>query len=191
MNTPRTSAAILLAALLCAPALFAGEGHDHGHAAPAATSPALPRFTAESELFELVGVLSGRQITLYLDRYSDNSPVRGAQIELEIGSTKFQARQAQAAPGQPGDNTYEVLLLAAPEAGVLAITATVTAGTDIDLLAGELDIPAAAHADAPAHTHPWPAYAAWGAGGLAALALFAWGASRLRAVRSLRAGGAA
>ena len=46
-----------------------------------------------SETFELVGVLSGKQITLYLDRFADNSPVRDAQIELEIGGAKFKAEK--------------------------------------------------------------------------------------------------
>ena len=72
---------------------WAGEGHDHGDAAPAAVGQALPRFSAVSETFELVGVLNGKQITLYLDRFADNSPVRGAQIELEIGGAKFKAEK--------------------------------------------------------------------------------------------------
>ena len=184
MNIPHTLAALLVAAFLVAQPAWAGEGHDHGDAAPAAAGQALPRFTAESELFELVGVLSGKQITLYLDRFGDNSPVRDAQIELEIGGAKFKAQKQ-------GDDEYEVVLAEAPKPGVLPVTATVTAGNDTDLLAGELDIHEAAHVDEAAHTHSWTEYAGWTAAGIAALALLVWGGRRALGARSVRAGGAA
>ena len=83
------------------------------------------------------------------------------------------------------------MLPEAPKPGVLPVTATVTAGNEVDLLAGELDIHEAAHADEAAHTHSWTEYAGWAAGGLAALALLAWGGRRVMSARSVRAGGAA
>lgn len=177
---------VLLAAALLLPAATASadEGHDHGDAAPASIGAALPRFTAVSELFELVGVLDGQRITLYLDRYADNSPVRGAQIELDIAGTAFKAEPQ-------GDDAYTVLLTAAPTPGVLPVTATVTAGDDADLLAGELDIHEAAHADDVKHTRSWRSLAAWAAGGLAALALLFWIGRRFGSTRAVRAGGAA
>lgn len=184
MNFQHTLAALFVVAFLVAQPAWAGEGHDHGDAAPAAAGQALPRFTAESELFELVGVLSGKQITLYLDRFADNSPVRDAQIELEIGGAKFKAQKQ-------GDDEYEVVLAEAPKPGVLPVTATVTAGNDTDLLAGELDIHEAAHVDEAAHTHSWTEYAGWAAAGIAALAVLVWGGRRALGARSVRAGGAA
>ena len=69
--------------------------------------------------------------------------------------------------------------------------ATVTAGNEADLLAGELDIHEAAHAEEAAHTHSWTEYAGWAAAGIAALALLAWGGRRAINARSVRAGGAA
>lgn len=180
--------------LLLAPAFaVAGEGHDHGDAAPVASGPALPRFTAVSETFELVGVLSGKQLTLYLDRYADNKPVPDAQIELEIGGVTFKAEKH-------GDAVYEVVLKEAPKEGVLPITATVTAGSETDLLAGEIDIHVAAHADDIAPARSWAAWAGWAvwvvwaAGGLAVLGLLVFAVRRIAAVRAsnaLRAGGAA
>jgi hypothetical protein len=184
MKLPYHLAALLVAATFLGSPAWSGEGHDHGDAAPAAVGQALPRFSAVSETFELVGVLSGKQITLYLDRFADNSPVRGAQIELEIGGAKFKAMKQ-------GEDEYEVVLAEAPKPGVLPVTATVTAGNEADLLAGELDIHEAAHADEAAHTHSWTEYAGWGAGGLAALALLAWGGRRVMSARSVHAGGAA
>ena len=184
MKLPHSLAALLVAAILVAAPAWAGDGHDHGDAAPAAVGEALPRFTAESETFELVGVLSGKQITLYLDRFADNSPVRDAQIELEIGGAKFKAEKQ-------GDDEYEVVLPEAPKPGVLPVTATVTAGNEADLLAGELDIHEAAHAEEAAHTHSWAEYAGWAAAGVALLALLGWGGRRVFGARSVRAGGAA
>jgi hypothetical protein len=183
MKLPHSLAALLVAAILLALPAWAGPGHDHGDTAPAAVGQALPRFTAESELFELVGVLRGKQITLYLDRFADNGPVRDAQIELEIGGVKFKAEKQ-------GEDEYEVVLPEAPKPGVLPVTATVTAGNDADLLAGELDIHEEAHADEVAHTHSWAEYSGWAAAGLAALALLVWGGRAIGA-RRIRAGGAA
>lgn len=161
----------------------AGPGHDHGEAGPTATGSALPRFTAVSETFELVGVLNGKQITLYLDRAADNAPVPAAKIELEIAGIKFKA-EAQ-------DDTYTVVLPEAPKPGVLPITATVTAGTEVDLLAGELDLHSDAHADEAAHTHSWTEYAAWSAAGLASLAVLVFIGRRMATRRHGQAGAAA
>jgi len=184
MNFPKLPAAVFAAALLIASSTWAGPGHDHGDAAPAAVGQALPRFTAVSETFELVGILSGKQITLYLDRFADNSPVRGAQIELEIGGAKFKAEKL-------GDDEYEVVLPDAPKPGLLPVTATVTASNEADLLAGELDIYEEAHADEAAHTHSWTEYAGWVAAGIAALGLLVWGGRRAVHARSVRTGAAA
>lgn len=93
MNLIVNSAAVLAVTTIFAGPARAGPGHDHGDAAPAVAGQALPRFAAESETFELVGVLSDKRITLYLDRFADNSPVRDAQIELEIGGAKFKAEK--------------------------------------------------------------------------------------------------
>jgi hypothetical protein len=184
MNLTHPLAALFAAAFLVAAPAWAGEGHDHGEAAPAAVGEALPRFTAVSETFELVGVLSGKQITLYLDRFADNSPVRGAQIELEIGGAKFKAEKQ-------GEDEYEVVLPDAPKPGVLPVTATVTAADEVDLLAGELDIHEVAHADEAASTPSWTGYGGWAGAGIVALALAAWLVRRLTGARSVRAGGAA
>jgi hypothetical protein len=184
MNFPKIPTAWLVAAMLATPPAWAGEGHDHGNAAPPGVGKALPRFAAVSETFELVGVLSGRQITLYLDRFADNGPVRGAQIELEIGGAMFKAEKQ-------GEDEYEVMLPEAPKPGVLPVAATVIAGNEADLLAGELDIHEAAPAEEVAHAHAWKEYAGWAVAGIAALVLLAWGGRRVIGARSARTGAAA
>lgn len=179
---------LVVSSLLLAPA-HAGPGHDHGHdhgGAPTPAGPALPRFAAVSEAFELVGVLDGRRLTLYLDRAADNTPVTGATLELELGGTRLQAR----AQGE----VYEAELPAAPAPGVLAVTATITAGQEVDLLAGELDLHATDPGADDAHAHGWRAYAGWVAGTLiAVLALIALTliGRRVAARRHARTGAAA
>lgn len=178
-------AAVPLAVLLLLPRLaLAGDGHDHGEAAATASGPALPRFAAVSDSFELVGVLNGKQITLYLDRAADNSPVTEAQIELEVGGQKFKA-------AKQGADEFEVVLSEALKPGVLPITVTVVVGADTDLLAGELDIHEAAHAEEPAHAHSWKELAGWAAGGIAALVVLWTLGRRMAASRQARLGGAA
>lgn len=153
---------VLLAAALLLPApAFAHEGHDDAPAT--ATGPSQPRFVAASDLFELVGVVQGKQLTLYLDHAPTNVPVKNATLELEIGDRKLQAQPQ-------GDGQFEATLEAALPEGTTPVTATVTASNDSDLLAGEIDIHGATHAE-PAHAHGWKEYALWAAGGIAVLAL--------------------
>jgi hypothetical protein len=162
----------------------ADAGHDHGEA-PAATATALPRFAATSDDFELVGVLQGRHLSLYLDRAPDNSPVDGAQITLEVNGT--------AVPVQAhGAGEYEATLPQPLPEGEHAIAATVVAGVQSDLLAATLDVHGneAAHAEAAAAA--WRKALPWAAG-LAALgaAIAIALVATQRARRTTAAGGAA
>lgn len=162
----------------------AGAGHDHGDAGQQNTGAALPRFAAVSETFELVGVLNGKQLTLYLDRYADNTPVRGAQIELEWAGTKFKAEPQS-------DDSYEVVFKDTPQPGVWAITATVSADQEVDLLVGELDLHEPAHTEVPVNPRSWKRVAGWAAAGLLAAVVLVFAARRLVSRRPVRAGGVA
>ena len=183
--TSRHLLAVLCAALLLltgAPA-WADAGHDHGDAPAASAGPALPRFTAVSDTFELVGVLDGTLLTLYLDHFADNAPVPKATLELDIGGATVKAEPH-------GEGLFEVQLADVPAPGVLTVTATVIAGNETDLLAGELDIHADAHEDAAAPRN-WRRIVGFGMGGLAALAVLIALARRARASRTAQVGGAA
>ncbi|CAN7587301.1 hypothetical protein [Acidovorax sp. LjRoot117] len=168
---------------LVPPAAWADAGHDHGDAPATAAGPAMPRFAATSDLFELVGVLDGQKLALYLDHAGDNSPVKEAQLELDIAGTRVPVTRV-------ADGEFQAALAAPLAEGASPVTATVVAGTDTDLLAGEIDVHAAAHA----HAEPTGRRNALVAGAvvavLAALAL-AWGLWRGRAARAQRLGGAA
>jgi hypothetical protein len=88
---------------LLSPLAIAGPGHDHGETAPQATGSALPRFAAASEDLELVGIVNGKLVTLYLDRFKDNSPVNDAEIEIDMAGSKYKAEKH-------ADGEYEVTL---------------------------------------------------------------------------------
>lgn len=165
-------------------ASLADAGHDHG--APATADPAAgqPRFNAVSEAFELVGVLNGKQLTLYLDRASDNSPVINAQLELEVGGVKVDAKPR-------GEGEFEATLAQELQPGATSVAATVIAGPEADLLAGELEIGSVSRSDAATVPLPWKKYGTWLLAGLLTLALLVQGFRRLRAHRINRAGGAA
>lgn len=163
---------------------LADAGHDHGEAPAAAAGPAAPRFAATSDLFELVGVLDGQKLALYLDHAGDNSPVKEAQLELDIAGTRVPVARV-------ADGEFQAALAAPLAEGVSPVTATVVAGSDSDLLAGEIDVHAAAHA----HAEPAGRRTTVVAGAVVAvlLALAAvWGLRRRsRAARTARLGGAA
>ncbi|WP_374658486.1 hypothetical protein [Inhella sp.] len=147
MKTTFLAGALSATLLLAADPVRAHGGDD---APPAAAGPTLPRFAASSDLFELVGVLEGKTLTLWLDRSASNEPVTQAELELELLGQKLQAKPQ-------ADGRFVAELAAAPGEGVHAITVTLSAGEDSDLLAAELDLHA--HAEAPAHASGWRRFA--------------------------------
>ncbi len=186
MIIPKRLTAFCLAVFIAATpgATWADAGHDHGAAPAAGPGSALPRFTAVSETFELVGVVNGQQVSLYLDRAEDNSPVKAATLELEIGGIKVALKPR-------GEGEFEATLAQALRPGGISVTATVLAGQDTDLLVGDLEIHEYARSDAGARSQAWRLYGSWAIGGLLALALLLWRLGRFRAGRFNRAGGAA
>ena len=156
---------------------WAADEHGHDHDAPAtAAGPALPRFSAVSDAFELVGVINGKQLAIYLDRFADNSPVEGAKLEMEVGGKKVEVK-----PHAPGE--YEATLAEELKPGVTPMTVTVQAGNETDILAGDIDIHEEEHADE--HGAGWTRYAAWGAAALAAVGLAAAAARRFKGRRAV------
>jgi len=110
----------------------AHEGHDDG-GSPTSGLPAInaPRVEAQSDLFEIVGVVEGDAMKIFLDRYATNEPVANATIDIEAGALKG---SAQVNP----DGTYTFRNAALAQAGPVPVTFTITAGSDSDLLTGDL-----------------------------------------------------
>lgn len=177
-------AGVSLLAGLFSPCVMADDGHGHDAPAATAAAPALPRFSADSELFEIVGIADGQRLTLYVDRFADNAPVAGAALEVSVA-------EATVAMKEVAGGEFEGTLAHALQPGVTPVTITVQAGQDTDLLAGEFDVHAA-HA-AEGHAPAWRALLPWAALGVvaagAAVVLLRRG--RLRRGRAARAGGAA
>ena len=154
MKIIHSTAATFMALIftLLSPMAIAGEGHDHAEAAPKTQGTALPRFVAFSEDLEMVGIVNGKQLTIYLDRFTDNSPVNDALIDIDIQGGKYKAEKH-------GVGEYEVILKDTLKPGVIAITATIQAGELNDLLAAELDL----HTDEeePSHGSSWKGIVLW------------------------------
>lgn len=160
----------------------AGAGEGHSHDAPAAAAgPALPRFAAVSDSFELVGVVNGKQLAIYLDRFHDNSPVEGAKLDLEVGGKKVAV-----APHAPGE--YEATLPEELKPGTTPVTISLEVKGETDLLAGEIDIHEDEHAAADGAG--WLRYLGWAAGALIVLAAAGAAARKLKPRRRLFGGAA-
>jgi len=170
-----------VAAGLLPAAAGAHEGHDDATpAAPSLAGTDVARVEAQSDLFEIVGVVKDGVLTLYLDRFATNEPVVDAKIDVEAGSAKG---AAQANP----DGTYSFRHASLSQPGQFPVTLTIVAGADSDLLTGDLVIvdPDAAKSHATASfNRRWP----WAVVGalLLAVAAVAWRLRRQRAQRGAR-----
>ena len=126
----------LIAALTLAisPTSYAGPGHDHGDEKPnQQQAKTLPRFYAESDLYELVGVIRDKQITLYLDRYATNEAVKGANLEVEIDGVKMAVKPH-------GDGEYLIELKDKIKDQPTPISITINDGGVNDILVSTIDL---------------------------------------------------
>lgn len=127
--------AIAIVALYAAFApAFASPGHDHGPEPAGSASVATPRVAMTSENFQLVGIVEGEVMVLYLDRASDNEPVTTAKIEISLNGDAIEATL------QP-DGVYEVASPLLKKAGQIEVLATIANDDMSDLLVGSLNIP--------------------------------------------------
>ena len=174
----RAAAAILfIATMALAPAAHAGEGHDHGEAAPVAAGTGSPRVSSHSDLFELVGIVDAGAMTIYIDRHATNEPVTDAKVDVEAGAAK-----GVATPQADGTYRFEHPVL--KDTAALAVNFTVVAGAESDLLAGDLTLTDthAGHDDDLA-ARPWLRWATYAGGGLVLLAVVAFATRRARGAR--------
>jgi RND family efflux transporter MFP subunit len=114
----------------------AHEGHEHE--APRATGPASgsPRVVATSERYQLVGIVEGEVLVIYLDRADDNAPVTAAKIEVAVNGQPYKVELEQKTA------TYEVTVPQLRKAGSYEVLITLSEGDVHDLLVGTLTIPA-------------------------------------------------
>ena len=137
LDSMRSIAALTwIAAFLLLPCVSrAHEGHDHGESTRAAlASSTYPRVTAQSELYEVVGILKGERLSIYLDRAATNEPVTDAKVSATIGD-------GEAIDAEPAENgTYAVSSPRLSGTGSVEIVFAVTANNADDLLVGALTL---------------------------------------------------
>lgn len=127
---------IVALALALPYAAWAHGDEDHGPAPAPASLPATShaiRMASTSDLFELVGVLEGKVLTLYLDQFDTNAPVTQAHIELESAGWKGVAHEVAPA-------VYTVSSAAWAQPGKHPIAITVQAGDAMDLMDATLEV---------------------------------------------------
>ena len=127
---------LIALSLTIASAAYAGPGHGEEKPTTAQTQ-SLPRFYAESDLYEAVGVINGKEITLYLDRYSSNELVKGAKVEIELEGSKISSEPH-------GDGEYLFRLKNKIKDQPTAITITINDDVT-DILAATIDLSSFEH----------------------------------------------
>ncbi|KPH79432.1 hypothetical protein AE618_19175 [Bosea vaviloviae] len=130
-------APLALASLLSTVPLAAHEGHDHGAPPAAVPTAGSPRIALHSDAYELVGILLGDRLTLFLDRYAGNAPVTDAGLVVTIGIG------ADVAATPTPEGTYVVASDRLVGAGPLELVVAIAHPGGDDLLIGTLERPAA------------------------------------------------
>ena len=174
---------IVMSVALFTATAFAGEGHDHGEAKPAASGTAQPRFSAQSDLFDAVGILNKDELVVYIDRAGSNEPVLSATIDLESTGIKAVGK-FQAALGE-----YHFDAKPFAKDGEYPVTLTIRAGQDSDLLTADLGVHRIGMATATntPRSAVWQKWAIWIAGGLALLAVVGFVGHRFSSMHRKRA----
>jgi membrane fusion protein, heavy metal efflux system len=133
---------VLVASLMFTKAVVAHGDEVHGTPSENQGS-ASPRFEAHSELFEIVAVYDKEKnkdrLVVYLDKYATNEPIRDAQIEVEAIASidgKIVTNKIKAFP--LADGSFEIKSTDFSKASEWAMTFTVLAGAESDLLDGKL-----------------------------------------------------
>jgi hypothetical protein len=137
------------------------------------------RIEANSDVFELVGTLAGGELSIFIDRFVTNEPLLQAQVEVESGALKAQAKFRAEIGDYKIDEPAMLQKLSTPGEHPLVIT--VIAGKDSDLLDAVLRVPATLAADDHHFHWEW-----WALGALATLVLLGVAVARLRNQRQSR-----
>lgn len=150
---------LFLAAMLAMSAAFASPGahgpngeHLDGQAAATGSISAVPRVETFTESFELLGHLSGGELSIMIDRYETNEPVLNGQLEVQYKNLKAKAKFH----ADLGDYAVDdpAFLAAISKPGTHPLLFTLVAGEESDLLEGTLQVSAAD--DDHGHEHaPW------------------------------------
>jgi cobalt-zinc-cadmium efflux system membrane fusion protein len=144
-------AILVLAALLCTPAshAVAHEGHDLAPSTVAPGAPGHPRLVASSESYELVAILDGERLTVYLDQFGDNAPVTDATMTVTIDDESTVAEAV-------ADGTYAVVSKRFGGRGLAELVFDIRRPGADDLLIGKMSLGNAAATDDPSRVTALP-----------------------------------
>jgi hypothetical protein len=150
---------LFFAAMLAMSAAFASPGahgpngeHLDGQANATGVASVVPRVETFTESFELLGHLSGGELSIMIDRYETNEPVLNGILEVQYKNLKAKARFH----ADLGDYAVDdpAFLAAISRPGTHALLFTLVAGEESDLLEGTLQVAQAT--DDHGHEHaPW------------------------------------
>ncbi|MGF6274868.1 hypothetical protein ABIB38_003260 [Massilia sp. UYP11] len=136
---------LLLTAMLLMSSAFAGPGahgpdgeHLDGPASAGGAASSAPSVETFTEAFELVGHLSGGELSIMIDRYETNEPVLGAVLEVQYRDLTAQATFHPDLGDYAIDDPKLVAAISAP--GAHALLFTLVAGEESDLLEGTLTV---------------------------------------------------
>jgi hypothetical protein len=123
---------------------LAHEGEDHGNAEVARQQvAAAPRTEAASDLFELVAVARGGELTIFLDRFASNEPIPNAAITVETPAGSVEAVAA-------ADETHRLAAPWSRTPGRYDLILTVVSDGAADVLSLTLQVPDRSSTPAPA-----------------------------------------
>jgi hypothetical protein len=108
----------------------------------APNAPGHPRLVASSEAYELVAILEGERLTIYLDRFEDNAPVTDAAITVTIDDETVVAAPA-------ADGSYAVASKRFASGGLAELVFDVRRPGADDLLIGKMSLRNASSAGHP------------------------------------------
>jgi hypothetical protein len=137
------------------------------------------RIEANSDVFELVGTLAGGELSIFIDRFVTNEPLLQAQVEVESGALKAQAKFRAEIGDYKIDDPAMLQKLSTPGEHPLVIS--VIAGKESDLLDAVLRVPASLAVDDHHFHWEW-----WALGAFATLVLLGIAVARLRKQRQRR-----
>jgi len=129
------------------------DGHTHASPAPVPVSQSVtPRAVAATEEFEVVAVLEGKKLLVYVDRFASNEPVAQAKVEIEGAGLKGVA--SETTPG-----TYVLEIATTIPQAKHPLTISIEAGDTVDLLSATLDT--SAPVVNVTHAHGWSEWVVW------------------------------
>lgn len=166
---------LLFVAVLVMSAAFASPGahgpngeHLDGQASTTGPATSVPRIETFTEAFELLGHLSGGELSIMIDRYETNEPVLNGVLEVQYKDLKAKAKFHADLGDYAVDDPKFLAAIAKP--GTHALLFTLVAGEESDLLEGTLTVAAATSDHGHGHGH---SVSRWLLAGIAAAILAA------------------